>query len=226
MSSPPTRQTLGSGLQIACHRHDSAYVSVVLEGAYEEAGEHGRRLMGPGDVAVHGLFSCHRNSVAPSGAVVINLPSEAVAGAFGQIADLDAVARMAETDPLAAAIQVREQMTWLDAQLLDWPDELAAALAADPQLSLSDWAQTRGLAAETVSRGFRRAFGVTPKRFRFEVKMRNALGGAMNASLPLAQVALDAGFTDQAQMNRALSSITGASPGAWRRRSSGDKTEG
>lgn len=224
MSSPPPRQTLDPNLQIACHRHDSAYVSVVLSGSYEEAGEHGRRLLAPGDVAVHGLFSCHRNSVSTQGAIVLNLPTRAVAGAFGQIADIDAVARLAETDTLAAATQVRRQMTLLDAQTLDWPDELAAALGADPQISLGDWAQARGLASETVSRGFRRAFGVSPKRFRFEVKMRNALGGAIGAQAPLAQVALDAGFADQAQMNRALSSVTGISPGEWRRRSSGDNT--
>lgn len=224
MSSPPPRQTLNPGLQIACHRHDSAYVSVVLEGSYEEAGEHGRRLLTVGDVAVHGLFSCHRNSVSARGAVVLNLPTEAVAGAFGKIADIDAVARLAETDTLAAAAKARRQMTPLVAQTLDWPDELAAALGADPQISLGDWARARGLAPETLSRGFRRVFGVSPKRFRFEVKMRHALGGAIGAKASLAQVAIDAGFADQAQMSRALSAITGISPGEWRRRSSGDKT--
>lgn len=224
MSAPPPRQLLEPGLQIAGHRHDSPYVSVVLEGSYEEAGDHGRRRLEPGDVAVHGLFSWHRNSIATTGAVVLNLPASGVNGLFGRLNDPDAVIVAARTDPLAAALLVSQTLTPLPPQGLDWPDELAAALAADPQISLGDWAEARGLAAETLSRGFGRAFGVAPKRFRHEVKMRRALAGAIETAAPLAQVALDAGFADQAQMGRAVAALTGASPGAWRRRSSGDKT--
>lgn len=225
MSAPPPRQMLDPGLQIASHRHDHAYLTVVLGGAYEEAGDHGRRMLGAGDVAVHGLFSRHRNGVTPRGAVVLNPPVQAVSGGFGRIDDLDAVARLASRDPLAAATQVQGSLIVLEAQTLDWPDELARDLGADPQLSLSDWAAIRGLAPETLSRGFGRAFGVSPKRFRHEVKLRSALTSAIAGTQPLAQVALDAGFSDQAQMSRAITALTGASPGAWRR-SSGDKTGG
>lgn len=225
MSAPPPRQILDAGLLIAGHRHEHAYLTVVLDGGYEEAGDYGRRRLSAGDVVVHGLFSFHRNSVTPRGAVVLNLPVQAVSGGFGRIGDLDAVARLAARDPLAAAQQVREQLMVLDAETLDWPDELARDLGADPQLSLGDWAAARGLAAETLSRGFGRVFGLSPKRYRHEVKLRGALHGAIAGREPLAQVALGAGFADQAQMSRAITALTGASPGAWRR-SSGDKTGG
>ncbi|MBA4013079.1 MAG: AraC family transcriptional regulator [Phenylobacterium sp.] len=224
MHAPPPRQVLEPGLQIACHRHDGAYLTVVLRGSYEEAGEHGRRRLGPGDVARHGMFSCHRNSIAASGAVVLNLPAAGVGGVFGRLDDPDAVAAVAVDDPRAAAALAARQLVTFGPQILDWPDELAAALAADPQISLSDWAERRGLAPETLSRGFGRTFGLPPKRFRHEVKMRRALAGTIETAAPLAQVALDAGFADQAQMSRAISALTGASPGVWRRRSSGDKT--
>lgn len=224
MSAPPIRQRLAPGQQITCHRHEEAYVSLVLEGGYEEAGDQGRQLLGPGDVAMHGLYTCHRNGVARAGAVILNLPARGVSGYFGRVADADAVVRAAERDPVAAAMALNRSVIRLQAQALDWPDELAAALTADPQISLADWAQARGLAAETISRGFRRAFGVVPKRFRHEVKMRRALAGAIETAAPLAQVALDAGFSDQAQMSRAVSAVTGAAPGAWRKASSGDKT--
>ncbi len=224
MRAPPPRQILDPGLQIACHRHDGAYLTVVLQGSYEEAGEHGRRRLGPGDVAIHGIFSCHRNSVATHGAVVLNLPASGTAGLFGRLADPDAVVALAAEDLAAAAALATKSLDVLGAERLDWPDELAAFLTGDPQICLSDWADARGLAPETVSRGFRRTFGLTPKRFRHEVKMRRALAGAIETGAPLAQVALDAGFADQAQMTRAIGALTGSSPGAWRRRSSGDKT--
>lgn len=224
MRAPPPRQVLDPGLQIACHRHDGAYLTLVLEGSYEEAGDHGRRRLGPGDVVVHGMFSCHRNSVATRGAVVLNLSTSGTAGLFGRLADPDAVVALAAEDPASAAALATRSLAVLGAERLDWPDELAAALAGDPQISLGDWAGARGLAPETVSRGFRRTFGLAPKRFRHEVKMRRALAGAIETAAPLAQVALDAGFADQAQMSRAIGALTGVSPGAWRRRSSGDKT--
>lgn len=150
MSAPPPRQWLEPGLQIACHRHDSPYLSVVLEGSYEEAGDRGRRRLEPGDVAVRG-------------AVVLNLPASGVNGLFGRLCDPDAVIFAARTDPLVAASLVSPTMIALPPQGLDWPDELAA---------------------ETLSRGFRRTFGVAPKRFRHEVKTRRALAGAIETAEP------------------------------------------
>lgn len=221
---PPKRQTLQPGLAIPRHRHDEAYVAVVLAGGYEEAGETGRRRLAPGEVAVHEAFAGHRNGVDPRGAVVLNLPVLDLPGGFGRIADPDALARIAERDPIAAALMLRETLHPLAAELLDWPDDLARALADEPQISLSAWAAERGLAAETLSRGFQRVFGLSPKRFRFEHRARRALRGLADGDAPLAFVALDAGFADQAHMSHAVTAFTGWSPGAWRFRSSGDKT--
>jgi AraC-like DNA-binding protein len=119
---------------------------------------------------------------------------------------------------------LRETLQPLAADVLDWPDDLARALAQEPQVSLSAWARERGLAAETLSRGFQRTFGVSPKRFRFEHRTRRALRGLIDGDAPLAFVALDAGFADQAHMGHAVVEFTGWAPGAWRRASSGDKT--
>ena len=223
---PPDRQKLQPGLRIARHRHDEAYAAVVLAGGYAEAGESGRRRLAAGDVVIHPMFSGHLNQVAGSGAVVLNVPVAGLAAAFGRLDDPDAVVRAAETDPRAAASMILEMLSPLDAERLDWPDDLAAALVDAPGLSLGAWARERRLAPETVSRGFARVFGVTPKRFRFEARARQALQAAMASDAPLAHVALDAGFADQAHMGHAVRELTGASPGLWRRRSSGDKTPG
>ncbi|KAI1692069.1 helix-turn-helix domain-containing protein [Ditylenchus destructor] len=57
----------------------------------------------------------------------------------------------------------------------DWPDLLAATLARDPALSITAWADRAGLDPASVSRGFARAYGVSPKRFRLELRTRSAV---------------------------------------------------
>jgi AraC-like DNA-binding protein len=58
------------------------------------------------------------------------------------------------------------------ARLSDWPDLLAQALMADPQLCLGDWASRRGLHLGSVSRGFRQVFGVAPVAYRLIQRTR------------------------------------------------------
>ncbi len=224
VSEPPVRQHLAPRQRFGRHRHARPYVALVLSGGYEEAGGAGRRWLGPGEAAIHEMFDGHLNAVAPSGAVVLNLEMTGLAGGFAAIADPDAVARLAERDAADAAGLLQAMLTPLTAQTLDWPDLLARDLAADPDLVLGDWARSRGLAAETVSRGFGRVFGLSPKRFRYEGRARRALRAVIAGVGPLADLALDAGFADQAHMSRAVSELTGLSPGAWRRGSSGCKT--
>ncbi|WP_332769965.1 helix-turn-helix domain-containing protein [Phenylobacterium sp.] len=224
VAEPPVRQNLAPHERFGRHRHERAYVALVLRGGYEEAGEAGRRRLAAGDVAIHEMFDGHLNAVAPSGAVVLNLELGGLIGGFGRIADPDAVARLAERDAFAAGTLLRANLVPMAAEALDWPDLLARDLAADPDLALRDWARDRGLAAETLSRGFGRAFGISPKRFRYEGRARAALRGVVGGAAPLADLALEAGFADQAHMSRAVSDLTGHAPGAWRRGSSGCKT--
>jgi len=72
-----------------------------------------------------------------------------------------------------------------------------------------------GLAAESVSRGFRRAYGVTPRRYRLEARARRALGMIGDCRMSLAAIAQECGFADQPHLTRTLSSITGRTPGQW-----------
>ncbi|MFN3512467.1 MAG: helix-turn-helix domain-containing protein [Phenylobacterium sp.] len=219
---PPTRQFLTPGGRIDHHGHGEAYVAIVLAGEYEEAGETGRRRLLAGEAAIHEAFAGHCNIIGVRGAMVLNLPAPGLVGGFGLVSDPDALARLAERDAPAAAALLAQAIAPVAAATTDWPDELAAALIEDPQLSLGAWASARSLAPETLSRGFSRAFGVTPKRFRYEARTRRALRGLCGAE-PLARVALEAGFADQTHMTHAVHALTGAPPGVWRR-SSRDKT--
>lgn len=199
------------------HQHRTAYAAIVLSGGYLEAGGEGRFRVEAGDVVVHTPFDAHVNHLNGR-AWVLNLPLAPLIDLppVFQVRDLDELERvwredMREVVDLLQPTDVRPALTQ------DWPDLLAAALNAAPQLSIGDWARARNLAPETVSRGFRSTFGVTPARYRAERRARAAWQDIAGGRASLAAVACDYGFADQAHMTRAITCLTGAPPGAWRR---------
>ena len=216
MSQPPVRQTVQPG-RLPRHRHDDGYAAVVVSGAYEEAGDAGRRRVGPGDVVVHRAFEAHLNHTPAAGAQVLNLPLPAGGlPAFGGIDDLDGLVRAAERDLFEAAALLTDGFRPAQASRADWPDLLAAALASGDAGRLGDWAGVFGLSPEHLSRGFGKVFGVTPQRFRLEARARAALADLAGPAA-LAEVAAAHGFADQAHMTRSVRAVTGRPPGAWKR---------
>jgi len=216
VSHPPSRQTVQPGC-LPRHRHAEGYVAVVLAGAYEEAGDTGRRRVGPGDVVVHQPWEAHLNRTPGAGAQVLNLPLAARGLApFGRVEDLDGLVRAAARDPREAAAALQAGFQAADTAPADWPDLLAAALAGGDARPLGDWAAAFGLSPEHLSRGFGKVFGVTPQRFRWEARARAALGD-LGGAVPLAQLAAVHGFADQAHMTRSVRAVSGRPPGAWRR---------
>jgi AraC-like DNA-binding protein len=221
---PVAQQHLAPRQVLGRHRHGQPYAAVVLSGCYEEAGDPGRRRLDAGDVVLHDAFSAHVNRVGARGARLLNLPWSGGAERFARLRDPDAVLRLAARDPHAAVQALHEGLQPLAPALQDWPDLLARDLASEPALSLADWARRHGLAAETLSRGFARVFGVTPRRWRFELRTRRALSALRDGRPSLVGVAFDAGFADQAHLTHAVVALTGHAPGHWRPTSSRDKT--
>lgn len=212
---PSGRQALPAGGALARHRHAQAYLALVLDGGYDEAGDLGRRRVAAGEAVVHGAFSAHANAVGRRGARVLNLALEvAPPEGFYRVDDLDALARLATRDARAAAAQAGAALRPLAADARDWPDRLAHDLRHAPTLGLAAWAAHHGLAPETLSRGFAKAFGVTPRQLRAELRAVHALRRVRE--LPLAALALDAGFADQAHMTHAITALSGRPPGFWR----------
>jgi AraC-like DNA-binding protein len=214
------RQYRGAYTVLPRHRHQHSYLALVVSGGYEEAGDHGRRQVREGDVVIHGGFEAHVNRYHSKGAEVLNLPLPALmepAMPFMRASDPDAAVRLAERDHQEALEFLVATMKPLPAQATDWPDDLASALLADPRLQLRDWARLQGLALATVSRGFRKVFGVSPSAYRAQARGRLAWSEMVCGSEPLSSVALDWGFCDQAHMTRTVHAITGKPPGAWRK---------
>ncbi len=213
------RQICSRGQHFPRHRHAKAYAAIVIAGAYEECGVRGQFRVGTGDVLLHGAFEAHLDRFACHGAQILNLVGTDLVPAFslGRISDADALVRAAERDPRRAVKQLYEQLRPVEAATADWPGALARHLIRDPACRLETWARDHGLAAETVSRGFHKVFGVTPMLFRAEVRTHRAIALLAGSDIPLTSVAVDTGFADQAHMTRAVRKVTGAPPGAWRR---------
>jgi AraC-like DNA-binding protein len=212
------RETLAARGHVARHRHRQAYAAVILAGGYEEAGDAGRWRVSPGDVVVHDCFEAHQDHVGVRGCTLINLdlpPGVHVAGAF-RIADPDMVGRLAERDPEDAVACLLAQERRPVPPIDDWPDRLARDLGGEDIESLGGWAEAMGLAAESVSRGFRRAYGVAPSRFRLELRTRRAVALIRAGKESLAAIAQECGFADQPHLTRSLSALTGRTPGQWR----------
>jgi AraC-like DNA-binding protein len=219
------RQKLERGQRFSRHRHRHPYAAVVLAGAYREAGSGGRFRVSSGEVMFHDAFDAHLNCVEPTGAVILNIPLQSYGAQrahFG-VANVDEIAAMAERDPAAAAKELFNSLIDLPARAEDWPDLLAADLRRHAVVSLEHWSAHHGLTPHTLSRGFRNAFGVTPKRFGLESKAHSALRHIRVGAAPLSVIAADAGFSDQAHMTRTIAELTGNPPSHWARLTSAIK---
>jgi AraC-like DNA-binding protein len=204
---------------LARHRHESSYAALVISGGYEEAGDRGRQRVRAGDVVIHGAFEAHLNRYDMDGAEVVNIPLPAWIEPTVprvNVPDADVAIRLAGKSAPDAASYLLEHMRPATVDSLDWPDELASDLACNPKLRIAMWARLRGLADATVSRGFYMVYGVTPSAFRAHAKARFAWRQLITRRSSLTEIALEAGFSDQSHMTRAVRAITGRTPGAWR----------
>ncbi|WP_431262424.1 helix-turn-helix domain-containing protein [Roseateles chitinivorans] len=203
--------------RMARHRHRDGYVALVLAGGYVEAGDRGRLRVEAGQAVFHGEHESHQNEFFRAGARVLNLPADGrdAGDAFGHVDDVDAIARLAERDPRDAAALLTTTFRPSTARLNDWPDLLAAALAGDPALRLAEWADAMGIAPQSLSRGFHRAYGITPKRYRLELRTLQALRRLPGWQGSMATLAAETGFADQAHLTRAVVALTGRTPTRW-----------
>ena len=100
------------------------------------------------------------------------------------------------------------QLRHVTARLLD-------DITANP--SLDQLAMLCGFSRGHFIRAFRHATGLPPYRWLLNERVNRAQVYLDTTELPLADIALSCGFSDQAHMTRMFSRILGVSPGAWRR---------
>ena len=109
--------------------------------------------------------------------------------------------------------QVRSVTTYIDANL-------------SASLSCEELARSTRLSVSYFARAFKRTFGCSPHVFLMRRRMERAQGLMLETNAPLAQIALDCGFADQAHLSRHFLRLTGERPASWRRaRASGSLRE-
>ena len=89
-------------------------------------------------------------------------------------------------------------------------------VAAVDGIALERLEAEHGLDRYTLSRQFRRVFGVSPHRY-LTMRRLDRAKDLIRAGVPLAQAAADAGFADQSHLTRQFRRAFGLSPGRWRR---------
>lgn len=185
------------------HHHLNGYAALLVSGSCHEVGDSGRFDARPGDVLVHDWFHGHADRIGARGARFINIPLKGPLHAkSGKVANLDSVVRAFERDRDEGEAMFHEQFRPAVYGPADWPDLLAEDLAMGSIHRLDSWARSKGIHPASMSRGFRLAYGITPKRFRLEQMATRAARRVLASAESLAGVAADAGFADQAHMTR------------------------
>ncbi|MFG1344417.1 AraC family transcriptional regulator [Xanthobacter autotrophicus DSM 431] len=100
-------------------------------------------------------------------------------------------------------------------QLVMGKEMLAAGL--EGQVLIADIAAACGISRSHFIRGFKDVTGVTPYQWLLHQRIERARDLLVNTRMPLADVAISCGFSDQSHMTRTFTRLTGAAPGAWRR---------
>ncbi|MCP3467371.1 MULTISPECIES: AraC family transcriptional regulator [unclassified Bradyrhizobium] len=89
------------------------------------------------------------------------------------------------------------------------------------QLSLQQIAAEFGLSVSHFSRAFRVSAGLPPHQWLLRQRVKAAKQLMTVRELPLAEIALSAGFANQSHFTKVFSAAVGVSPGVWRRETLG-----
>jgi AraC family transcriptional regulator len=229
------------------HQHAASYFSLLLEGAYEERGAGFDLRYEPYTLVFHAACTPHEDRMlGPCRFFAVDLLPrwEAVVAELGGAAAH--VFELAGGDPIWLVLRLyREFLAQADAaestvealvyelcahvakrgaEDLHEPVWLAQADLAVREgfrqpLELSRLAASIGVHPTHLCRAFRRFRGYTISDAMIGARVQHVARRLAGSDEPLAEIALEAGFTDQSHMTRTFKRVTGAPPGGHRRAS-------
>jgi len=82
---------------------------------------------------------------------------------------------------------------------------------------LARMAQVAGMGLTALHGAFKRQFSLTPGQWLQQQRLQWAQGKLLEGRLPVAQIAQQAGFSDQSALTRAMGRTLGTTPGRYRR---------
>jgi len=229
------------GYRQAPHQHEAASVTIVLRGMIRETAVSVEETGSALSVAVKPPGVRHADQVGPDGAHTLQVvfePSRVEAGdgaalprdwrwlhAHPAAAAMLAVLRRARTrDPCALEDEIFDALSALPDQAPTgreppgWVRRAREAL--DDQLpagpSVAELARALGAHPFSLSRAFRRHYGITISAYRRRQRLRRAADAVAGSDRGLSLIAHDAGYADHPQLSRDFRRTAGVSPSRYR----------
>jgi AraC family transcriptional regulator len=236
-----------AGLVLPPHTHERAVFAVTISGEWDSVMSGRPRSCRPGLVLTEPAEERHSNHFGARGARVVLIqadplreellrPCRRLLDEINVIPqpEVTALARriareLAAPDALSAlAIEAATlEMFLVSARAWAAPRRPAPAwlrrageLARDDfrsSWSLGDFAAQLGIHPAHLSRAFRREYGAPLGAYIRRLRMQWAAERLGSTDAPIAEIALEAGFTDQSHFTRAFVKFGGIAPGAYRR---------
>ena len=110
--------------------------------------------------------------------------------------------------------------------LAPWQVSLSKSLMRqrlESSVTMSDIALNCRLSVSYFERAFANSVGISPYAWLLEQRLMQAKDFLRIPSMPIAHIALDCGFTDQAHFTNTFSRKVGMTPGVWRNKHSPPK---
>lgn len=218
-----------AGYLQSLHRHTGARLVLSLGGDYRERAFSASETCVRGDFVVRPSLFAHDGVTGRGGARYVRLGlSEKAARAFfsrhgwqarcGHINLDESTLRSLMEDPNGGdALLARAPTRPMRDGECSPMTEVARALSGDGRDPIAALAERSGAAPWSLTRAFRRAYGMTPSAFRLQARLQRAMRLAAETDWSFVSIAAEAGFVDQSHFNRALKRATRLTPSALRR---------
>jgi AraC family transcriptional regulator len=110
------------------------------------------------------------------------------------------------------AVETRGRVSWQEQTAINaMPDDMSCGF------ELAEVATKCRMSVKRFRREFRRHTGQTPHGWLTHRRIARARDLLQTDDLPLSEIALRCGFSDQSHFTRVFAQVTGRTPGAWRR---------
>jgi AraC family transcriptional regulator len=206
---------LPSGV-VGWHRHAYANLALLKAGRYAEHALQRKHVVRHGLAVFNDAYSPHADVVDAAGATVVNVrfASHVMrAGVYALPAYACRPKWPKHVDEVLHALPDLQPLH--DVVPLGWSGDAWCALTSSTTVTQA--ARTLGLSREHFQRRFVAQFGLTPQHALRESQLVRALC-LLAGTLPLVEVAAEAGFSDQSHMTRLMRAATGLTPRAFRQR--------
>ncbi|HEY6485803.1 MAG TPA: helix-turn-helix transcriptional regulator [Candidatus Cybelea sp.] len=214
---------------MGAHAHEFAYASLVVEGHYAEHSACAPRHLRRGMLVFHPAGEIHADCVLDQSMATVNieylsgeLPPEFICAHGAAVDDLARrllLALPAGGRALERSLEALREFLWSKASRTAGPQFAAAREALENAQSgtpVASLAHRLGMHRGRLHRGFKRAYGESPRDGLTKRRATNAVDLLVETSLSIAQVAAECGYYDQSHFCRQFKRLSGMSPSRFR----------